>query len=571
MVVSSLHVIASELGKRNYSLKNILMKASDLLVKALENEGVQYVFALPGEENLDILDSLSRSDIELVITRHEQAAGFMAATYGRLMEKTGVCMSTLGPGATNLVTAAAYAQLGGYPVIMLTGQKPIKKHKQGKFQVLNVVEMMSPLVKYSQQIKHGSLIPATIRQAFRDTEAERPGAVHLEIPEDIAKEDAEPQSYPVDTLSNTIADQESIDEAVNLIHKAKNPLILIGAGANRINIYDHLTHLIDQTGIPFFTTQMGKGVVDERHALWMGTAAISEHDYVHAAIKKADLIINFGHDIVEKPPFFMHQGDSLNVIHIHHLPANIDEVYFPQCEIIGDISYTVDQLSKKITPQDHWDFKDYAHIRQEFEKHLAKHANDKHYPIRPQRLVSDIRKALPYDGILALDNGMYKIWVARNFKAYHPATLLLDNALASMGAGLPSAIAAALVHPERKVIALCGDGGFMMNSQELETAIRLEVNLVVLVLRDNAYGMIKWKQETEEFTDFGLDFGNPDYVAYAKSFGARGHRIEQTEDFRNTLEQCLETEGVDVIDIPVDYSENVEFFKKDIKELTSSL
>ncbi|HKJ30700.1 MAG TPA: acetolactate synthase large subunit [Balneolales bacterium] len=547
------------------------MKASDLLVKALENEGVQYIFALPGEENLDILDSLSRSDIELVITRHEQAAGFMAATYGRLTEKTGVCMSTLGPGATNLVTAAAYAQLGGYPVLMLTGQKPIKKHKQGKFQVLNVVDMMSPLVKYSEQIKHGSLLPATIRQSFRIAEAERPGAVHLEIPEDIAREDADPQTYPVDTLSNTIADQKSIDRAVSLIHKARHPLILIGAGANRLNIADRLTRLIDETGIPFFTTQMGKGVVDERHALWMGTAAISEHDFVHAAIDKADLIINFGHDIVEKPPFFMNQNDTLDVIHIHHLPANIDEVYFPQCEIIGDIAYTIDQLSQKITPQDDWDFKDYAHIRQEFEKHLAKHANDSHFPLKPQRLVADIRKELPNDGILALDNGMYKIWVARNFKAYSPATLLLDNALASMGAGLPSAIAASLIHPDKKVVALCGDGGFMMNSQELETAIRLNVNLVVLVLRDSAYGMIKWKQETMEFKDFGLDFGNPDFVDYANSFGARGHRIEKTAEFREVLNQCLETEGVDVIDVPVDYSENVDFFKKDLEQLTSGL
>ena len=547
------------------------MKTSDLLVKALENEGIEYIFALPGEENLDIVESLRKSNIKLVITRHEQAAGFMAATYGRLEEKTGVCMSTLGPGATNLVTSAAYAQLGGYPLMMITGQKPIKKHKQGKFQVLNVVEMMKPLIKNSEQVKHGNLVPAMIRQSIRLAEEERPGAVHIEVPEDIASEDADAPLFSVDTLFGSVADSQAIDRAVDLIRKSQNPLILIGAGANRTDVHKQLINFVEKTGIPFFNTQMGKGVIDERHPLYMGTAALSEHDFVHAAIEKADLIINFGHDIVEKPPFFMQNGDTMKVIHIHFFPASIDEVYFPQCEVIGEISNTAKQLTERIEKSDNWNFDAFTHIREVFEKHLSDSADNNKFPVTPQRLVSDVRKVMPSDGILALDNGMYKIWFARNYQTHQPNTLLLDNALASMGAGLPSGIAAALLRPDKKVVAVCGDGGFMMNSQELETAIRLKVNLTVLILHDNAYGMIKWKQQAMGFEEFGLDFKNPDFITYAESFGATGHRIQKTQDFQPVLSDCLEKPGVHVIDVPIDYSENDRFLTHELPKLTAKL
>ena len=495
----------------------------------------------------------------------------MAATYGRLEEKTGVCMSTLGPGATNLVTSAAYAQLGGYPLMMITGQKPIKKHKQGKFQVLNVVEMMKPLIKNSEQVKHGNLVPAMIRQSIRLAEEERPGAVHIEVPEDIASEEANAPLFSVDTLFGSVADNQALDRAVELINKSQNPLILIGAGANRTNVHKQLISFVEKTGIPFFNTQMGKGVIDERHPLYMGTAALSEHDFVHAAIEKADLIINFGHDIVEKPPFFMQNGDTMNVIHIHFFPASIDEVYFPQCEVIGDISNTAKQLTERIEKSDQWNFDAYTHIREVFEKHLSDSAGNNKFPVTPQRLVADVRKSMPSDGILALDNGMYKIWFARNYQTHQPNTLLLDNALASMGAGLPSGIAAALLRPDKKVVAVCGDGGFMMNSQELETAIRLKVNLTVLILHDDAYGMIKWKQKAMGFEEYGLDFKNPDFITYAESFGATGHRILKTEDFRPVLSGCLEKPGVHVIDVPIDYSENDRFLTHELPKLTAKL
>lgn len=542
------------------------MKASDLLIKALENEGVKYIFGIPGEENLDFLESIRSSKIKFILTRHEQAAGFMAATYGRLTGKTGVCLSTLGPGATNLVTAAAYAQLGGMPMLMLTGQKPIKKSKQGQFQIVNVVDIMKPLTQYTKQIVNGNTIPAIIREAFKIAEEERPGAVHIEIPEDIAREDTDAKIFKVYDVRRPTAEKKAIRRSIDMIESAVHPIILIGAGANRKRTHKALNNFIDKTGIPFFDTQMGKGVVDERHALYIGTAALSDNDYLHCAIKHADLIINVGHDIIEKPPFFM-KSNGQNVIHINFSSAHVDEVYFPQLEVIGDIADTIDLLTGLIEVQQTWDFKYYLkEVKVESEKHLSESANDTRFPIIPQRIVTDIRDAIPSDGIIALDNGIYKIWFARNYKAHQPNTILLDNALASMGAGLPSAIAAKIVYPERKVMAICGDGGFMMNSQELETAVRLKLNLTVIILNDNAFGMIKWKQIQMGFEDFGLDFNNPDFAKYAESYGAFGHKVESTDDLKDKLKHCLNTNGVHLLEIPVDYSENERVLIKELRE-----
>ena len=471
------------------------MKASDLFIRALEAEGVEYIFGIPGEENLDFLNSLKNSKIKLILTRHEQPAGFMASTYGRLTGKAGVCLSTLGPGATNFVTAAAYAQLGAMPMLMITGQKPIKSSKQGQFQIVDIVQMMKPLTKYTHQIVGGDNIPPRIREAFRQAEEERPGAVHLELPEDIAAEDTEAKIFSKDRVRRPIAEEKAIEAAAHMIETAKHPLLLIGAAANRKITSNMLSQFIESKGIPFFTTQMGKGVVDERSPLFLGNAALSANDYLHCALKRADLIINIGHDVVEKPPFFMEQEQgATTVIHINFLSAQVDPVYFPQLEVVGDIANSVWQLNKRIQKQSSWDFSYYNKIKKEVDSQLGQGADDGRFPIIPQRLVTDVRKAMPSDGIIALDNGVYKVWFARNYKAHQPNTVLLDNALATMGAGLPSAMAAHLVYPNRPVMAICGDGGFMMNSQELETAIRLKMNLIVLILNDNAYGMIKWKQ-----------------------------------------------------------------------------
>ena len=541
------------------------MKASDLLVKALEAEGVEYVFGVPGEENLDMLESLRTSSIHFILTRHEQAAGFMAATYGRLTGKAGVCLSTLGPGAANLVTAAAYAQLGAMPLLMVTGQKPIKHSKQGRFQIINVVDMMRPLAKSTQQITSGDNIPARVREAFRLVEEERPGAGHIELPEDIAREETSAPIIYRSSVRRPVVEEKAVLQAVEAISRAKHPLLLIGAGANRKTTCNMLSQFIDKTGIPFFSTQMGKGVVDERHPHFLGNAALSSGDFLHRAIESADLIINVGHDVVEKPPFFM-KHDGFKVLHVNFSSATVDTVYFPQLEMVGDIANSIWQLKERLSRQPIWDFTRFMQIKEHVEAHLKLCADSPAFPICPSRLVADVRKVMPSDGIIALDNGVYKIWFARNYKAHQPNTVLLDNALASMGAGLPSAMAARIVYPDRRVMAICGDGGFMMNSQELETAIRLKMNLVVLILRDDAYGMIKWKQADMGFEDFGLDYGNPDFVKYAQSYGANGHRVESAGALLPLMELCHASSGVHVIDCPVDYADNDRILNKEIKE-----
>ncbi len=546
------------------------MKASDLFVRSLEQEGVEYIFGVPGEENLDFLESLRESTIKLILTRHEQAAGFMAATYGRLTGKVGVCLSTLGPGATNFVTAGAYAQLGAMPLLMISGQKPIKKSKQGRFQILDVVEMMRPLTKFTKQVVHGNSIPVIVREAIRIAQEERPGAVHIELPEDIAAEDCSAEPFEVLSPRRPQPDALAIDQAVEMIHSAQRPLLLIGAGANRNRTCKALTQFIEKTGLYFFNTQMGKGVADERHPCFLGTAALSTKDYLHCAIDRADLIINVGHDVIEKPPFFMEKGRS-KVIHINHFFAQVDEVYFPQLEVVADIASSIEQITEKLAPQDCWDFSYFQRVKQEVDSHVEDKSQNASFPIIPQYLVSQVRNIMPEDGIIALDNGVYKIWFARNYKAFSPNTVLLDNALATMGAGFPSAIGAKMVFPERKVLAICGDGGFMMNSQELETAVRLQLNLVLIVLRDNAYGMIKWKQAGMGFQDFGLDYGNPDFVKYAQSYGAHGHRVEQADQLRTILHSCLESLGVHLIEVPVDYSENEQVLIEELNAKTCIL
>ena len=540
------------------------MKASDLFVKALEHEGVEFLFGIPGEENLDLLESLrSSTQIRLILNRHEQAAGFMAATYGRLTGKTGVCMSTLGPGATNFVTAAAYAQLGAMPMLMISGQKPIKLSKQGQFQIVDIVEMMRPLTKYTHQIVSGDNVSSRVREAFRVAEEERPGAAHLELPEDIAREATDMHLFQKNRVRRPVPEEKAIAQAAQMIESAKSPLLLMGAAANRKRTSKMLFNLIRDTGIPFFTTQMGKGVVDERHPLFLGNAALSSNDPLHCAIDRADLIINVGHDVVEKPPFFM-QGDKLQVIHINFSSAAVDQVYFPQLEVIGDVGNSIWQLMLRIDRQPHWNFSYYMKVKEWIDEIRDTGIDEPSFPVVPQRLVADVRRAMPDDGIICLDNGVYKIWFALNYRAHEPNTVLLDNALATMGAGLPSAMGARLVEPDKKIMAICGDGGFMMNSQELETAVRLEMDLVVLVLRDDGYGMIKWKQGDMGFPNWGLDYGNPDFVKYAESYGAHGHRIGSTAELLTTLTVCLDAKGVHLIEIPVDYSGNQDLLEKEL-------
>ena len=544
-----------------------MSKGSTLLVAALQNEGVERIYGIPGEENLDVVEAIRNSSIELVLTRHEQAAAFMAATYGRLTGKPGVCISTLGPGALNLTTGAAYALLGAMPMIMITGQKGILSSRQARFQVVDVVATMKPLTKLSRQIVSARMIPTLVREAFRVAEEERPGPVHLELPEDIAAERCEVVAlvapHPVEL---PVAGAQALDRAARLITRAERPLAMLGAAASRPRSTSDIAQFVLRTRIPYFTTQMGKGTVPGGTELYMGTAALSERDYVHEAIDRADLIITIGHDTVEKPPFIMGPGGP-QVVHVGYQPASVEQVYFPQSEVVGDIGPSLRLLADRIEGKIP-NASVLLPLREGILARIADRATEERFT--PQRLVHDIRRVMPADGIVALDNGMYKIWFARNYRTRVANTLLLDNALATMGAGLPSAMMAAMLYPKRRVMAVCGDGGFMMNSQEMETAVRLKLNLVVLVIEDGAYGMIRWKQAVDRFADFGMTFGNPNFVKYAEAYGARGTRVEAIGEFLPTLENAFTEGGVHLVAVPIDYSENQRVLVEELSNWVSA-
>ena len=541
------------------SMANERCKGAELLVGALQAEGVERVFGVPGEENLDVLEALRTSSIELIVTRHEQPAAFMAATYGRLTGRPGVCLTTLGPGATNLTTGAAFAQLGAMPMLMITGQKPILSAPQAQFQMVDIVGMMRPLTKLSQQIVSVSMIPTLVRNAFRIACEERPGPVHLELPEDIAAQSVPTlptlRPVPPHEVLLPLAAEGSLRKAAAWIAGARKPLIMIGAAANRAHLVPELSAFVSRVRIPFFNTQMGKGAVDGNSELYLGTAALSERDYIHLAVREADLIVSIGHDVVEKPPFLMGSGGP-QVIHVGYHPASVEEVYHPQHEVIGDVGPALTRLAELLEDKPRQDISHFLELRRSIHARVAEGSDDPRFAPTPQRIVREVRSALPDDGIVALDNGMYKIWFARGYRTHVANTILLDNALATMGAGLPSAMMAAILYPKRKVLAVCGDGGFMMSSQELETAVRLRLNLVVLIIEDGGYGMIRWKQGAAGLPSYGLSFGNPDFVKLAEAFGARGVRVEATDDLGPCLSRALSAGGVHVLSVPVDYSEN---------------
>jgi acetolactate synthase-1/2/3 large subunit len=548
------------------------MKASDLFAQCLENEGVDYIFGMAGEENLDLLESIRKTKIKYIPVRHEQAAGFMAATYGRLTGKPGVCLSTLGPGATNFVTPAAYAKLGGMPMIMITGQKPLKDNKQGDFQIIDIVNMMRPITEMTTSISFANKIPSVIRESFRVAHEERPGPVHIELPKDVAVSEIENTPLEIFNTRRSIAEVKAIERAVEMIKNAKSPLILIGAGANRKITSKTLTEFINKTGIYFVDTQMGKGVVDERHEKFIGTCALTAGDYVHCAIEKADLIINVGHDIIEKSPFLM-KNDGRKVIHINFSGAQVSNYYFPQLEVVGDIANAIWQIMEKLEIQTHWDFEYFKRIKNEIEEKVYSFENILNDISKPQQIVDSVRNTIGEDGIICLDNGMYKLWFARQYKAYKSNTILLDNALATMGAGLPSGITTKLLNADKKVLVVTGDGGFMMNSQEIETAVRLGIDLTVLIINDSGLGMIQWEQDEKGFDRFGLSHNNPDFVKYAESYGAKGYRVDNQNGQTLTLilKEALNSKGVNLIDCPVDYSENQKVFVEEIHNISCPL
>lgn len=541
------------------------MKASDLFVAQLEEEGVEYIFGLPGEENLDLLESLRTSRIKLIVTRHEQAAAFMAATYGRLTGKPGVCFSTLGPGATNLVTGVAQAQLIGAPLISISGQKALTDNWQARFQLVNAVRMMEPLCKKAVSITDPGMIPTVIRNAFKHAEADRPGAIHIELPEDVAEEETEATVQRRSEIKIPYPDPEAVKRAAAMINEAKNPLIMVSSGANRKAITEELENFVGQTGIYLVHTQMGKGIVPDDCSYSLFATGIHARDYVNCGIDGADLIITIGYDIVEYPPYLWNSTLDKQIINIDFVESVPDRYFNPTLEVIGDIASSIRELAASI-PEKRM-FPIFEHTRYFIEEKINTAAR-KSYPPLPQAVVQSVRKVMGREDIITLDNGIYKLWFARLYKTYAPNTVLLDNALATMGAGLPSGITAKLLYPDHRVLAICGDGGFMMNCQEIETAIRYGIPIVVLVLNDNGFGFIKWKQKKMHFEDFGLDYGNPDFSLFARSFGAVGIRVKEDDDLAEVLEKAFALNKVAVIECPIDYSINYETFSIELGKLT---
>lgn len=532
-----------------------------LFIDCLEARGVQYVFGVPWEENLDLLESLRTSSIRLIVTRNEQTAVFMAATYGRLTWKVGVALATLGPWATNMMTWVAYAQLWGLPVLVVTGQKPIKHSKQWRFQVIDVVAMMTPVTKYSTSIVDGSRVPSIVHHACTTAESEKPWAVHIELAEDIAGEAVPVQYKPIisETLRRPIPDEKAIQRLLTRLSKAKKPMILVGAWANRKRITKFLTLCIEKYNIPFFTSQMGKWVVDERLPQCMWAAALTTNDHIHAVIDKADLILAIWHDTIEKPTHVLEE-DGTALVHINFTPAQVDQLYAPDLQIIGDIGHTMRRVYEADIDTSGWDLTD-VYEAMAFAKKQLRDFADAHYDsdvMMPARLVDEVRKVMWEADIVALDNGLYKVRFARNYPTYLPNTLLLDNALATMWAWYSSAMMAKILHPEKNVIAVVGDGWLVMNLWDVETMVRLQLDIVILVLNDYAYGMIKWKQHNHGYEDFGLDLQNPDFVRLAEAFGAKWHLLDDVKSFGQQLAHIVATPGVHIVEIPFAYPTKIQ-------------
>lgn len=534
------------------------MRASDLFVKILENKWVEAVYGVPGEENLDLLDSLSKSSIKLILTRNEQTAVFMAATYGRFTGKTWVAIATLWPWATNMMTGVAYAQLWGMPLMVITGQKPQNHSKQGAFQIIDVVGMMKPVTKFSTVIPSWERIPYILENAFRIAEDEKPGAVHIELAEDIAGEDV-PEKYSIVDLGTKkirrpVVDYKWIPELITEIEKAKTPIILVGSGANRKRITKYLTKFVEKYNIPYFTSQMGKGVIPGWHPNCLGTAALTKGDYIHDAIAESDLILSVGYDNAEKPTDIL-GINGIPVININFIKSDFDYVYSPYLDIIGDIGNVFWHLCEDEINTSNWDFDKIYEINARNKKQIEANLSlEEDIPyMMPRKLAKDLRETLRDEDVLALDNGLYKVWLARNYPARQPNTVLLDNALATMWAWYASAMEAKRLKPDSHVVCVTGDGWLVMNLGDLETIVRLELDLVIVVLNNSSYGMIKWKQEDAGFWDYGLDFWNPDFVKLAESFGARGCKVEKKEDFQPMLKKSLQQKWLTIIDLDFDY------------------
>jgi acetolactate synthase-1/2/3 large subunit len=543
------------------------MTAAQLFVKCLENEGVEYIFGVPGEENIDIMDALLESPITFVTTHHEQGAAFMADVYGRLTGRAGVCMSTLGPGATNLITGVADANMDRAPIVAIAGQGATTRLHKESHQILDLVNMFRPITKYSAQILEPEIVPEIVRKAFKVAQTEKPGAAFIDFPENIAEMKVDKTPIKVQTAYTSITPDHKIEQAVEIISKAKFPVILAGNGVIRQGAADSLVTFAEVLRIPVANTFMAKGVMPFNNDLSLGTIGLKARDLPWFAFEKADVVICVGYDMVEyHPQMWNPDGDKI-IVHIDAMPAEVDERYIVGVGALGDIAVTLRAIALRATPQKSAPFQA---VRTAIIDDRSAYANDDGFPVKPQKIVWDLREVLGPDDIAISDVGAHKMWMSRMYRALRPNTCVISNGFASMGIAVPGAIAAKLAYPGRKIVAVTGDAGFMMNSQEIETAMRMKTSFVVLIWSDSEYGLITWHQLRHFGRPSHIAFKNPDFVKYAESFGAKGYRIEKCADLVSTLKVALAEDTVSIIDCPVDYSENMKLTQR-LKDLQSPL
>lgn len=543
------------------------MKAAELFVKTLENENVEFVFGIPGEENMDVMDALLDSDIRFITARHEQGAAFMADVYGRLTGRAGVCIATLGPGATNLITGVADANMDHAPLVAVAGQASTHRLHKESHQVLNLEAMFLPITKYATRIVSPEVIPEIMRKAFKVAQTEKTGACFVEFPENIAEMEIDDAPLRVKHASPSEPAGDKLREAAELISNAKNPIILAGNGVVRAHASEALADFAETCNIPVANTFMAKGVVPFRHPMSLGSVGLQSGDYVNTGFANADVIICIGYDMVEYHPYLWHPTRDRTLIHIDTTHAEVDAYYSVALGVIGNIHHSLHKLTALTTPHTG---KAMRTLRNSLITEMNQHRDDTEFPVKPQKIIWDLRTAMDLEDIVICDVGAHKMWMSRMFRCEYPNTCIISNGFASMGIAVPGAIAAKLANPQRKVVAVTGDAGFMMNSQEIETAIRLHIPIVILIWNDASYGLIEWKQQNQFGRTSHVNFGNPDFVQYAQSFGAVGVRVDSTERLKPILDEALQRDTVTVIDCPVDYRENLKLTET-LGQLTESL
>ena len=537
------------------------MKASDLFVKCLEEEGIEYIFGVPGEENADFMISLEQSEkIKFILTRHEQGAAFMAEIYGRLTGNTAGCLGTLGPGATNLITGVADSNMDRAPLLALTGQGSSQRLHKESHQIMDVVKMFEPVTKWATTVLHQDNIPEIIRKAVRVARSEKPGAVHIELPEDIAKLATTTKPLKPQRFRRPVSDDKIVNQAFEILKNAKHPIILAGNGCIRRRASKQLRLFCEKTGIGVINTFMAKGCVDMDADYCLYTIGLQARDVVACALESADVVLALGYDMVEYHPNLWNAKGGHHIIHADFQPAEIDSDYHPETELVGDLAHTLWMLNERVTANGGLNFDSSNQIatRLSMQQELSMHKDDDtEGSIRPQKVLWDCRQVMAADDILLSDVGAHKMWIARHYQCHEPNTCLIPNGFCSMGFALPGAISAALVHPEKRILSISGDAGYLMNVQEMETAKRLNVNIVTMIWEDHMYGLIAWKQQNEFGKHTDLSFNNPDWLKLAEAFDWHGHKVENSKDLLNTLEKAFNEEGPSLVVIPIDYRENM--------------